>query len=404
MLLIHFFCIYNRVQRGTERFCPITFTAKVPTTSQVYMMKMTHGMFAGKKSKNLPSLFVLRQEQAGTKYFLVEKNNVRKPVDTEGTRDMTDAVITEYAGAIGGRITRYYQYTRDGIRVLDGRRILKRLYLFDPSSDMMTERDIRHEDKILRRFLFDRYGMIEETFSFGHSPRKFRYENGGRQIIMREGGDFGAVGKTFTFEQQGISETAYGRDGEIERVFAFAPGDDAIIERSGGWYGNVARTLAFSGIRASLFSEPEAFLQFLMFTEQSLAERDADEQEQVAKIRGEAPVQAGRSKYAYTGTRHTSASEDRTSGRVPVRPDVRAGPGPVVSSRTRDTGDTGIDFVKDGDKSADDTSRDTPYENRKSSEISFEERSQNFRLDPKNLTKGKSTEISYEERRQGKGS
>ena len=311
---------------------------------------------------------------------------------------MTDAVITEYAGAIGGRITRYYQYTSEGIRVLDGKRILKRLYLFDPSSDMMTERDIRREDKILRRFLFDRYGMIEETFSFGHSPRKFRYENGGRQIVMREGGDFGAVGKTFTFEQQGISETAYGRNGEIERVFAFTPGDDAIIERSGGWYGDVARTLAFFGIRASLFSEPEAFLQFLMFTEQSQAERDTDVQEQVAKIRGEAQVQAGRSKYAFTGIRHTSASEDRMAERVPVR----AGSVPVASSRTRDKGDISIDFIPDGDRAPDDTSRDTTP--RPSSEISFEERSQNSRLDPKNLTKGKSAEISYEERRQGRSS
>ena len=322
------------------------------------------------------------------------------------TRDMTDAVITEYAGAKGGRVTRYYQYTREGIRVLDGKRILKRLYRFDPSSNMMTECDIRREDKILRRFLFDPYGMIEETFSFGHSPRKFRYENGGRQIVMREGGDFRAVGKTFTFEQQGISETAYGRNGEIERVFAFTPGDDAIIERSGGWYGDVARTLGFEGIRASLFSEPEAFLQFLMFTEMSPAERDADVQEQVAQIRGESPGTAGRSKYAYTGPRHTSASEDRTAGRVPVRSDVRAGAGPVAGSRTSSRGpdDISIDFIQDGDRSSEDTSRDTLSEPRRSSEISFEERWKNSQPDPKKLSKGKSAEISYEERRQGRSS
>jgi len=324
-------------------------------------------------------------------------------VHTGETRDMTDAVITEYAGAKGGRVTRYYQYTREGIRVLDGKRILKRLYRFDPSSNMMTECDIRREDKILRRFLFDPYGMIEETFSFGHSPRKFRYENGGRQIVMREGGDFRAVGKTFTFEQQGISETAYGRNGEIERVFAFTPGDDAIIERSGGWYGDVARTLGFEGIRASLFSEPEAFLQFLMFTEMSPAERDADVQEQVAQIRGES---AGRSKYAYTGPRHMSASEDRTAGRVPVRSDVRAGAGPVAGSRTSSRGpdDISIDFIQDGDRSSEDTSRDTLSEPRRSSEISFEERWKNSQPDPKKLSKGKSAEISYEERRQGRSS
>jgi hypothetical protein len=315
---------------------------------------------------------------------------------------MTDAVITEYAGAKGGRVTRYYQYTRNGIRVLDGKRILKRLYRFDPSSNMMTECDIRNDSKILRRFLFDPYGMIEETFSFGHSPRKFRYENGGRQIVMREGGDFGAVGKTFTFEQQGISETAYGRNGEIERVFAFTPGDDAIIERSGGWYGDVARTLGFEGIRASLFSEPEAFLQFLMFTEMSPAEQDADVQEQVAQIRGESPGTAGRSKYAYTGPRHTSASEDRTAGRVPVRSDVRAGPNSRTSSRGPD--DFSIDVIQDGDRSPEDTSRDTPPESRRSSEISFEERWKNSQPDPKKLSKGKSAEISYEERRQGRSS
>ena len=323
---------------------------------------------------------------------------------TEGTRDMTDAVITEYAGAMGGRVTRYYQYTRDGIRVLDGERILKRLYLFDPVQNMMTERDIRREDKIHRRFLFDRYGMIEETFSFGHSPRKFRYENGGRQIVMREGGDFGAVGKTFTFEGQGISETAYGRNGEIERVFSFSPGDDAIIERSGGWYGDVARTLAFSGIRASLFSEPEAFLQFLMFTEQSQEERDADMEEQVGKIRGDAMVQEGRSRYAYTGIRHTPASEDRTAGRIPLRPDTHASMSPAGSSRSRDTGDTGIDFIPDGERSPKDTSRDPLPENRPSSEITLEERFGNSRPDPKKLTRGKSAEISYEERRQGRSS
>jgi len=327
-------------------------------------------------------------------------------VHTEGTRDMTDAVITEYAGAIGGRITRYYQYTSNGIQVQDGKRILKRLYLFDPSSDMMTERDIRREDKILRRFLFDRYGMIEETFSFGHPPRTFRYENGGRQIVMREGGDYGAVGKTFTLEGEGIAETAYGRNGEIERVFAFTPGDDAIIERRGGWYGDVARTLGFSGIRASVFREPEAFLQFLMFIEQSPAERDADMQEQVAQIRGESPGTAGRSRYAYTGTRHTSASEDRTAGRVPVRSDVRTGASPVASSRTSSSGpdDFSIDFIPDGDRSPDDTSRDTPPESKRSSEISFEERWQKSQSDPKKLSKGKSAEISYKERRQGKSS
>ncbi|MCX6689020.1 MAG: hypothetical protein NTZ39_04915 [Methanoregula sp.] len=319
---------------------------------------------------------------------------------------MTDAVITEYAGARGGRITRIYEYNRNGIRVLDGGRNLKRMYRFDPSSNMMTERDIRNEDKILRRFVFDRYGMIEETFSFGHPPRTFRYENGGRQIVVREGGDYGAVGKTFTFENDGISETVYGRNGEVERVYGFEPGNDVILERRGGWYGDVNRTLVCEGIETSLFCEPEEFLQFLMFTEQSRTEMEEDVQDQVAKIRGDVPSAAGRSRYAFTGIRHTSVSEAPQNGRVPVRPDVCAGAGPVSSSRTSSRGpdDFSIDVIRDGDRSPEDTSRDTPPEPKRSSEISFEERWQNSQPDPKKLSKGKSAEISYEERRQGRSS
>jgi len=317
---------------------------------------------------------------------------------------MTDAVITEYAGLRGARITRFYQYTRNGIRVLDGNRALKRLYVFDPSANMMTERDIRQNDKVLRRFTFDKYGMIEESFSFGHHPRTFRYEKGGMQIVMREGGDYGAVGKTFTFEADGISETAYGRNGEIERVFAFAPGDDAITERRGGWFGDVERMLGVEGIRASVFREPEAFLQFLMFTEKGQAERDEDVQEQVAKIRGESPATAGRSRYAYTGVRHTSSDDDRPAGREPVRPEIRTTKDPVNTSRTRprDTGDTGIEFIPDGDSLPAEDFRDPSSGPRRSQDISFEERSQGSSPDPKKLSKGRSAEISYEERRQGR--
>lgn len=317
---------------------------------------------------------------------------------------MTDAVITEYAGSRGARITRFYQYTRNGIRVLDGKRALKRIYVFDPSANMMTERDIRQNDKVLRRFVFDKYGMIEETFAFGHPPRTFRYEQGGMQIVMREGGDYGAVGKTFTFEADGIAETAYGRNGGIERVFVFAPGDDAITERRGGWFGDVERTLGVEGIRASVFREPEAFLQFLMFTEKSPGERDEDIQEQVAKIRGESPAPAGRSRYAYTGVRHTSSEDDSPVGRVPIRSDTRTGSAPVNTSRTRprDTGDSGIDFIPDGDNLPAENFRDASSGPKRSQDISFEERSQGSRPDPKKLSKGKSAEISYEERRQGR--
>ncbi len=231
---------------------------------------------------------------------------------------MTDAVITEFAGMRGGPVSRIYQYTREGIRVLDGRRGLKRLYLFDPSSNMMTERDISRQDKVLRRFVFDNYGMLEEAFSFGQPPRTFRYENGGRQIVMREGGDYGAVGKTYTFEPNGIAETAYGRNGEIERVFVFASGSDTVLLRRGGWYGDVERTLVFEGIDTSLFREPEAFLQFLMFTEKSARESEAEIDEQVAKIRGTPAAEPGRSRFAYTGPRHTSDDAGRPAG-LPLR-------------------------------------------------------------------------------------
>ena len=101
---------------------------------------------------------------------------------------MEDVLITEYTGTIRDEISRFYQYGSGGIRVLDAKKSLKRIYLFDPASDIMTERDPRRQDKILRRFVFDRFGMLEETFAFGQRPRTFRYEDGGRQIAVREDG------------------------------------------------------------------------------------------------------------------------------------------------------------------------------------------------------------------------
>ena len=123
-----------------------------------------------------------------------------------------------------------------------------------------------------------------------------RYEAGGQRIAVREGGDYGAVGKLFTFEGNGISETGWGRNGEIERVYVFEPGDDAITERSGGWYGDVDRTIVFEGIRASVFREPEAFLQFLVFTEWSESDREAAVNTEVAKIRSGGAGAPGRSR------------------------------------------------------------------------------------------------------------
>ena len=54
---------------------------------------------------------------------------------------MADALITEYAGTRRGEISRFYQYGSGGVRVMDAKKAIKRLYLFDPSSDSMTERD-----------------------------------------------------------------------------------------------------------------------------------------------------------------------------------------------------------------------------------------------------------------------
>ncbi|NTV00665.1 MAG: hypothetical protein HGA55_06045, partial [Methanoregulaceae archaeon] len=210
---------------------------------------------------------------------------------------MEDKLITEHAGTKRDEISRFYQYGGGGVRVLDARQTIKRLYQFDPSSDIMTERDPSRQEKILRRFVFDKYGMLEETFAFGERPRTFRYENGARQIAVREGGDYGAVGKIITFEPNGVTETAWGRDGEIEHVYQVDPKNDAIIVRAGGWFGEVERTIEFAGMGASLFLEPEAFLQFLMFTEWSAKDRDDHVNVRVAAIRGGKDATPGRSPY-----------------------------------------------------------------------------------------------------------
>lgn len=314
--------------------------------------------------------------------------------------EMTDAVITEYAGTRrNDTISRFYQYGNGGVQVLDGRKNVKRLYRFDPASDMMTERDPGSPDRILRRFVFDRMGMLEETFSHGSRPRTFRYEQGGEQIVVREGGEYGQVGKTITFEQNGIAETGWGRNGEIERVFIFEPGNDTITERTGGWYGDVERTIFFKGINASLFREPEAFLQFLMFSEWSDKDRDEVMQEQVAKIRGGSTAGSGRSPYAFTGERHTSSDTGVAGGREPVprNPALRQD---ATSARTSrgNTADAGIDFISDGDNTGQDNPRGRVSPSRQSSQISFEERLHPDQAEGQRFSAGKSVEISVQER------
>jgi len=263
---------------------------------------------------------------------------------------MADAVITEYAGTRKGPIARFYHYGREGVQVLDTRKNLQRLYLFDPSLDMMTERDPSRKDKILRRFVFDQNGMLEETFSFGQRPRTFRYENGGQQIAVREGGQYGAVGKIFTFERNGVAETAWGRHGEIEQVYIFETGDDAITERKGGWFGTVDRTLVFGGINASVFHEPGAFLQFLIFTERHEGEMESADTDRVAAVTHADGSKVIQSRFAFTGKRHTSSDTPSE-----MKEDIR------------------IDIIPEGDASLEETPEYEPNR-RKSSEISYTER------------------------------
>jgi len=313
---------------------------------------------------------------------------------------MTDAVITEYAGTRrNGTISRYYQYGSGGVRVLDGRKNLKRLYRFDPASDMMTECDPARPDRILRRFVFDRMGMLEETFSPGIRPRTFRYEQGCQLIAVREGGEYGQVGKSFTFEENGIAETGWGRNGEIERVFIFEPGNDTITERTGGWFGNVERTIMVNGIRASLFREPEAFLQFLVFTEWSANDREDHIQDQVVRIRGGESASSGRSPYAYTGPRRSSADSGQAAGRGPaprtpsVQQDMR-----TRRSSAGNSVEAGIDFIPEGDNPVQDRPRGLVPPSGRSSDISFEERLNRGPLDERRLSAGKSAEIPLQER------
>jgi hypothetical protein len=321
---------------------------------------------------------------------------------------MTESVITEFAGSQRESISRIYRYDVSGVRVLDSHDLIRRLYRFDPSSGTMTENDPAQPGKILRRFAFDNFGMLEESFSFGHPPRTFRYESGGRQIVMREGGNHGAVGKTFSFEGNGVSETAFGRNGEIERVYIFDPRRETIMMRTGGWYGSVERTLVCERIDVSVFHEPEAFLQFLMFTEKSAREVEAEVDEQVAKIRSGTSAAPGRSRYAYTGPRHSSDSDESPGGitpsRSPLRPAMRSDDRPPASParssklKAKDPSETGIDFIPDSDSSFPHAPAGNPTVRERNGGVSFEERWQSARTEKEDLSVGRSARIPLEER------
>ncbi len=301
---------------------------------------------------------------------------------------MTDAVITEYAGTRkNNTITRYYQYGNGGVRVLDAKKNLKRLYRFDPASDAMTEHDPAKPDRILRRFLFDRMGMLEETFSPGEPPRKFSYEQGGWVITVREGGRFGQVGKTFSFEGKGITETEWGRNGEIERVFLFEDEMDTVTIRAGGWFGEALRTIFFEGIDIAVFREPEAFLQFLMFTEWNAKDEEDRVRSQVNSIRqGSINVPGTKSAPAGRAVRDRDREVD-----IEFIPDSDARPEDIRANLVKRS--DAISFQervkRDGQATV------SPG---RSAEIPLQERFESSRQDPEPLPRGKSADIPLDER------
>jgi len=297
---------------------------------------------------------------------------------------MDDKLITEYAGTRRDPVSRYYQYGSGGVRVMDTKKSVRRMYLFDPATDIMTERDPLRQDTILKRFIFDKYGMLEETFAFGERPRTFRYEEGGRRIAVREGGDYGAVGQIITFEDEGVTETLWGRHGEIGRVFQFDPRGESIAIRKGGYYGDIERTIVFADRGAMLFRDPDAFLQFLVFTDWSDKDQSEHVDDRVAEIRREGAPAPGRSPYAFT--RPTAPGKPvKIQG---IRKDARKAQGDA------DTAD--IDFIADADAPAARDSRGQRILSRQSREISYQERRD--RDGTGGLSRGRSAEIPLEER------
>ncbi len=144
------------------------------------------------------------------------------------------------------------------------------------------------------------------------------------RLLFREGGQYGAVGKIFTFERNGVAETAWGRHGEIERVYIFEAGNDAITARKDGWFGTVDRTLVFEGIDASVFREPEAFLQFLIFTERRAGEIESADTDRAADVASRDGFKVSR--YAFYGKRHSSSDAPTDSeGSHPDRCHPRGG-------------------------------------------------------------------------------
>jgi hypothetical protein len=113
----------------------------------------------------------------------------------------------------------------------------------------------------------------------------------------------------------------------------------------------VDRTFVFEGIDASVFREPEAFLQFLVFTERREGEAGARQEGVPADTgRRAGPPLMAKSRFAFTGKRPGS-----------------------TESRQEKKGDSRIDFIPDGDAQEKDVSREKTRP-KKSSEISYAER------------------------------
>jgi hypothetical protein len=115
----------------------------------------------------------------------------------------------------------------------------------------------------------------------------------------------------------------------------------------------VNRTIVFEGIEASVFREPEAFLQFVVFSERGEEEEYAGRPD-VASASAHGPgVSPARSRYAFTGK--------------------RSAPSDTVQETGFKGDDIQIDFIPDGDAPVDESRSEKPRQ-KKSSEISYDER------------------------------
>jgi len=112
----------------------------------------------------------------------------------------------------------------------------------------------------------------------------------------------------------------------------------------------VDRTLVFDGMNASVFREPEAFLQFLVFTERREGEMEGGDTDRVADVTRSDGSKATKSRFAFTGKRHT-----------------------LSDTHSDTTEDFRIDIIPEGNGSSEETPENEPGQ-KKSSEISYAER------------------------------